>query len=66
VPKEVEVPYSRYQVVASPFGFTVPLSVAFEVPTAVAGAVVTTGGAAAVKMPSSPFVVADEFLATRR
>ncbi len=52
--------------VGSPFGFTVPLSVAPVGPTAVAGEVTATGGAAVVKMPSSPFVVAEEFLATSR
>ena len=66
VPYEVEVPYSTYHVVGSPFGFTVPPSVAVVGPTAVAGEVTTTGGAAVVNRPSPPFVVAVAFLATRR
>ena len=56
VPYDVEVPYSTYHVVGSPFGFTVPPSVAVVGPTPVAGAVTATGGDAVVKSPSAPFV----------
>ncbi len=66
VPYDVEVPYSTYQVVDSPFGFTVPPSVAVAGPTPVAAEVTATGGEAVVKIPSPPFVVAEEFLATSR
>jgi len=66
VPYDVDVPYSTYQVVGWPFGFTVPPSVALEGPTAVAGDVTATGGEAVVKRPSPPFVVPEEFLATSR
>ena len=65
-PYEVDAPYSKYHVVGSLFGFTVPPRVAVVGPTPVAGEVTTTGGDAVVKRPSPPFVVAVAFLATRR
>ena len=65
-PYDVEVPYSTNQVVGSPFGFTVPPSVAEVGPTPVAGDVTTTGGDAVVKSPSPPLAVPDAFFATRR
>ena len=37
------VPYSKYQVVAWPFGFTVPVSVAVAGPTEVTGPVIAAG-----------------------
>jgi hypothetical protein len=66
VPYDVEVPYSTYHEVVWPFGFTVPPRVAVVGPTPEAGVVTATGGDAVVKRPSLPFVVAEEFLATRR
>jgi hypothetical protein len=65
-PYAVDVPYSTNQVVGSPFGFTVPPSVAVVGPTEVAGDVTTTGGDAVVNSPSPPLDVPDEFFATRR
>ena len=41
------VPYSTYQVVAWPFGFTVPVAVAVVGPTEVTGPVIADGVAAA-------------------
>ena len=66
MPYEVVVPYSTYHVVACPFGFTVPPSVATVGPTPEAAPVTTVGGDAVVKRPSLPFVVPDAFFATSR
>jgi hypothetical protein len=43
----VLVPYSKYQVVALPFGLTDPVSAAVVAATAVTGPVVAAGGVAA-------------------
>jgi hypothetical protein len=45
-PYEVDFPYSTYQVVAWPAGFTLPVTVALVGPTAVVGPVVADGPAA--------------------
>ena len=66
VPYEVDVPYSTYQSVAWPFGFTVPPSVAPVGPTPDAPDVTATGGEAVVKIPSAPLTVPEAFLATSR
>ena len=46
------VPYSTYQVVAVPFGFTLPETVAVVGPIAVTGPVVAVGGDAAAAPPA--------------
>ena len=58
------VPYSKYHVVARPFGSTVPLSVAVVVVTLVADPVTATGPADVVKIPSAPRAVPGLFVAT--
>jgi hypothetical protein len=62
----VLVPYSKYQVVARPFGSTVPLRVAVVVDTLVAEPVTATGPAEVVKIPSAPRSVPAPFVATTR
>ena len=47
------VPYSTYQVVAWPFGLTVPVTVAVVGPTEVTGPVIAAGTAAAVAPPAA-------------
>jgi hypothetical protein len=47
VPYDVVVPYWKKYVVDWPFGFTVPLSVALDLPTSLVELVVTAGGLAA-------------------
>ena len=62
------VPYSKWYVVATPRGSTVPFSVALRLVTVVAAACATKGGvsAAVVNCPSSPNVVPSALLATSR
>ena len=60
------VPYSKYHVVARPFGSTVPLRVAEVVVTADALPVTATGAEDVVKIPSAPRVVPSAFVATSR
>lgn len=60
------VPYSKYQVVARPFGSTVPASAADVAVTLEAAPVTATGPDEVLKMPSSPRLVAAPFVATRR
>jgi hypothetical protein len=62
----VLVPYSKYHVVARPFGSTVPLSVADVVVTFVAEPVTAIGAADVVKIPSEPRAVPEAFVATTR
>jgi hypothetical protein len=47
VPYDVVVPYSKMYVVDWPFGLTVPLRVALDLPTSLVELVVTAGGLAA-------------------
>ena len=60
------VPYSKYQLVARPFGSTLPFSVAEVGVTLVAAAVTATGAAEVVKIPSLPRAVPAALLATTR
>ncbi len=60
------VPYSKYQVVARPFGSTVPVSVAEVGVTPVAAPVTAAGAAEVVKIPSAPRLVPAAFVATTR
>src|SRR6266852_2068082 len=65
-PYAVLVPYSKYQVVARPSGFTLPLSVADVGVTAVAGAVTALGSPLVENVASAPRVVPASLVATRR
>ncbi len=60
------VPYSNDQVVAWPFGSTVPCKVAEETPTEVAAPVTTPGAASVVNRPSLPRLVPAVDVATTR
>ena len=60
------VPYSKYHVVARPFGSTVPLSVADVTVTLVAEPVTATGAAEVLKIPSAPRAVPELLVATTR
>lgn len=60
------MPYSTYQVVASPFGLTVPEIDAEVAPTAVAAPVVTAGGDAAAAVPVRNIAAASAPAARRR
>jgi hypothetical protein len=62
----VLVPYSKYQVVARPFGSTDPATVAVVSVTAVAAPVVATGAGEVEKIPSWPLVVPALLVATTR
>ena len=59
-------PYWKYQVVARPFGSTVPLSVAELTVTLVEEPVIALGGDGVVKIPSPPRVMPPPFAATSR
>jgi hypothetical protein len=65
-PYAVLVPYSKYQLVDCPFGFTVPLTVADDGPTEDAEPVTTTGGGGVLKVPSAPRPVPALLAATNR
>ena len=60
------VPYSKYQLVARPFGFTVPFRVAEVGATLLAALVVTVGGELVVKVWSEPLLVPASLVATSR
>ena len=60
------VPYGKYQVVARPFGSTLPLSVAELTVTLVAEPVTATGAVGVAKIPSAPRAVPAPFVATSR
>ena len=60
------VPYSKYHVVARPFGSTVPFSVAVVGVTPDAAPVTTAGADRVVKIPSAPRLVPAPFVATTR
>ena len=60
------VPYSKYHVVARPFGSTLPLSVAPLGLTPVAVPVTAIGADRVVKIPSAPRLVPAPFVATTR
>jgi hypothetical protein len=62
----VLVPYWKYQVVARPFGSTVPLSVAELTVTLVEEPVTALGADGVVKIPSPPRVVPLPLVATSR
>jgi hypothetical protein len=62
----VLVPYSKIAVVAWPFGFTVPLSVAVESRTLDAPVVVAAGATAVAKVWSEPRLVPASLVATSR
>jgi hypothetical protein len=65
-PYAVVVPYSKYQEVVCPLGFTLPLSVAVVAATAVAAVVTAVGAIEVEKVRSDPVAVAAVFVATRR
>ena len=61
------VPHSNQAVAASPFGFTVPFSVALSAATEVAALVVTVGdGAVVLKLRIDPFDVPEALEAAAR
>ena len=60
------VPYSKYYVVARPFGLTVPLSVADVGVDARRGAGDHAARTSVVKIPSAPWLVPAPFVATKR
>jgi hypothetical protein len=62
----VLVPYSKYQLVACPFGVTVPLSFADVSPMELADPVTAEGAVVVEKVWSAPRLVPASLLATRR
>ena len=60
------VPYSKYHVVARPFGSTVPLSVAVVVVTLVAEPVTATGAGGGGEDSVGALAVPELFVATTR
>jgi hypothetical protein len=62
----VLVPYSKYQLVASPLAVILPLSFAELWVSADAGAVTTVGGPKVEKLRSAPRLVPESLVATSR
>ncbi len=65
-PYRVVVPYSKYQLVAIPFGLSVPFSLADVSEIALAAPVTTSGGPPVEKRWSAPRLVPPSLVATSR